>query len=64
MERVMNDRNLELAGLHCHIGTFIMDLGAYAIAATRLCELASRSKIRLWEGHTIYRPWRRIPVGE
>jgi diaminopimelate decarboxylase len=38
--RVMNDRNIELVGLHCHIGTFMLSPSAYAVAATKLCELA------------------------
>lgn len=38
--RIMNDSNLELAGLHCHIGTFILAPSAYAIAAEKLCRLA------------------------
>ena len=31
---------LRLRGLHCHVGTFILDPGAYRIAVTRLIELA------------------------
>jgi diaminopimelate decarboxylase len=38
--RVMNDPNLDLAGLHCHIGTFILSPQAYAIAAAKLSQLA------------------------
>jgi diaminopimelate decarboxylase len=38
--RIMNDRNIELVGLHCHIGTFMLSPSAYSIAATKLCELA------------------------
>lgn len=38
--RIMNDRNLELAGLHCHIGTFMLAPSAYAAAAEKLCRLA------------------------
>ena len=38
--RIMNDRNIELIGLHCHIGTFMLSPSAYAVAATKLCELA------------------------
>lgn len=38
--RIMNDRNIELVGLHCHIGTFMLSPSAYAVAATKLCELA------------------------
>ncbi len=38
--RIINCENLNLVGLHCHIGTFMLDTTAYAIAATKLCELA------------------------
>ena len=38
--RVINSSELELIGLHCHIGTFMLAPEAYKIAATNLCELA------------------------
>jgi diaminopimelate decarboxylase len=38
--RIMNDPDLELAGLHCHIGTFMLSPSAYAVAAQKLCQLA------------------------
>lgn len=44
--RIMNDKNVELVGLHCHIGTFILTPNAYAIAATKLCELAHSLKVK------------------
>lgn len=37
--RVINSANLDLVGLHCHIGTFMLSPAAYALAATNLCEL-------------------------
>jgi diaminopimelate decarboxylase len=37
--RIINSANLELVGLHCHIGTFMLSPSAYATAASRLCEL-------------------------
>jgi len=37
--RVINSKNLNLVGLHCHIGTFMLSPAAYATAASRLCEL-------------------------
>jgi diaminopimelate decarboxylase len=40
IERIINSDNLELVGLHCHIGTFMLSSETYKIAATRLCELA------------------------
>ena len=42
--RIINDENLNLVGLHCHIGTFMLETSAYAIAATKLCELARNIK--------------------
>lgn len=36
--------HLDLVGLHCHIGTFMLSTAAYAIAATKLCDLAMRCK--------------------
>ena len=44
--RIMNDKNIELTGLHCHIGTFILSPAAYSIAATKLCELAFSIKTK------------------
>ncbi|MHB9141154.1 MAG: hypothetical protein ACYC25_04720 [Paludibacter sp.] len=38
--RIINSANLNLVGLHCHIGTFMLSPSAYAIAARNLCELA------------------------
>jgi diaminopimelate decarboxylase len=49
--RIMNDSNLELAGLHCHIGTFMLSPSAYAVAATKLCQLAADMKAKF--GKTI-----------
>lgn len=38
--RIVNSDNLDLVGLHCHIGTFMLSPSAYAVAATKLCELS------------------------
>ena len=38
--RIIADKNIELVGLHCHIGTFILSPTAYASASSKLCELA------------------------
>ena len=38
--RVVNSTNLDLVGLHCHIGTYMFTSSSYATAATKLCELA------------------------
>lgn len=37
--RIINSPDLELMGLHCHIGTFMLNTESYAIAARNLCEL-------------------------
>jgi len=44
--RIMNDKNIELVGLHCHIGTFMLTPSAYSVAATKLCELAFNIKTK------------------
>jgi len=36
---IMNSESLNLVGLHCHIGTYIMETSAYAHATEKLCEL-------------------------
>jgi diaminopimelate decarboxylase len=38
--RILNSERLDLVGLHCHIGTFMLSPSAYATAATKLCELS------------------------
>lgn len=38
--RIINSSNLDLVGLHCHIGTFMLSPSAYTIAAKNLSELA------------------------
>jgi diaminopimelate decarboxylase len=40
LTRILNSPRLELTGLHCHIGTFMLSPNAYAIAARNLSELA------------------------
>ena len=42
--RIMNSENIDLVGLHCHIGTFMLAPSAYAIAANKLCELTWKIK--------------------
>jgi diaminopimelate decarboxylase len=37
--RIINSANLDLVGLHCHIGTFMLSPSAYSTAATKMCEL-------------------------
>lgn len=38
--KIMNSGKVDLVGLHCHIGTFVLSTKAFAIAATKLCKLA------------------------
>jgi diaminopimelate decarboxylase len=40
LNRIMLNPQVELAGIHTHIGTYVMSVNAYAIAATKLSELA------------------------
>ena len=42
LNRIMLSNNLELVGLHTHIGTYILSANAYSIAASKLAELAVR----------------------
>jgi diaminopimelate decarboxylase len=51
LTRILNSSNLDLVGIHCHIGTFMLSPNAYAIAARNLCELAWSVKERF--GKTI-----------
>ena len=46
LTRIMNSPHLDLVGLHCHIGTFMLSANAYATAARNLCELAWSVKER------------------
>lgn len=49
--RILESGVMTLAGLHCHIGTFMLTPNAYAVAATKLSELAQ--KIRKKFGVTL-----------
>lgn len=40
IKKIIYSKNLDLIGLHTHIGTFILDPKAYHIAATKLADLA------------------------
>jgi len=40
LNKIMRNDKLELVGLHCHIGTFMLTAQAYATAAHKLAELA------------------------
>ena len=40
LNKIMHSGKMELVGLHCHIGTFMLSPQAYGVAATKLAELA------------------------
>lgn len=42
LNRIMASKQLDLVGLHTHIGTYIMTTDAYKVAATKLADLAVR----------------------
>lgn len=44
IKRIIADKNLEIVGLHTHIGTYMMTAEAYRIAAVNLATLAKRIK--------------------
>jgi diaminopimelate decarboxylase len=44
INKIMSEPQLELNGLHCHIGTYMLSAGAYATAAWKLCDLAINIK--------------------
>lgn len=44
INKIMLNDKLELAGLHCHIGTYMLAPNAYSIAASKLSDLAINIK--------------------
>jgi len=44
INRIMISEHLELVGLHCHIGTFMLSSNAYSVAAFKLADLAVNIK--------------------
>ena len=40
INKIMHSGKMELVGLHCHIGTFMLSPHAYGVAASKLAELA------------------------
>ena len=50
INRIMLAENLDLIGLHTHIGTYIMSANAYAVAASKLANLymATHRKFDYW----------------
>ena len=55
--RIVESGQLELTGLHSHIGTFMLSTGAYAVAVQKLCDLALNCKTEL------NRPLQYIDIG-
>ncbi|MFH0865935.1 MAG: alanine racemase [Bacteroidota bacterium] len=53
VNKIMMSEHLELVGLHCHIGTFMLSSNAYATAAYKLADLACSIK-RKYNYHIKY----------
>jgi diaminopimelate decarboxylase len=47
ISKAAKEKNLELVGLHCHIGTFMLATSPYVIATKKLCDLAMRCNLEL-----------------
>ncbi len=47
LTKIVASAKLNLVGLHCHIGTYMMVTTAYAIAVNKLCDLAWNCKTQL-----------------
>ena len=47
LTKIVNSGKMELTGLHCHIGTFMLSVNAYATAVKKLGDLAWRCKTQL-----------------
>lgn len=47
INKIAKADKMELVGLHCHIGTFMLSTAAYAVAAAKLCQLALKCKNEL-----------------
>lgn len=53
LNKIMASGKMDLVGLHCHIGTFIMSTKAYGVAALKLTDLALGLK-RKYDHHVKY----------
>lgn len=51
LNKIMASQKMQLVGLHCHIGTFMLASNAYAVAASKLAALATSLKQKF--NHTI-----------
>lgn len=47
LTKIVNSGQLQLVGLHAHIGTYMLSTAAYGVAATKLCNLAFNCKTKL-----------------
>jgi len=47
ISKIVASGKIQLVGLHCHIGTFMLSVNAYSIAAKKMCTLAMRCKNQL-----------------
>jgi diaminopimelate decarboxylase len=57
ISKIVGSGKMQLVGLHCHIGTFMLSTAAYAVAAGKLCELAMRCK------NLLYNPIQYLDLG-
>ncbi|HPS72502.1 MAG TPA: hypothetical protein PLM70_09625 [Bacteroidales bacterium] len=39
INKIMANSQMEMTGIHCHIGTYMMATSSYAVAASKLCDL-------------------------
>ena len=46
LNKIMNNKKIDLVGLHCHIGTFMLAPSAYSIAAYKLSTLVAEIEIK------------------
>ena len=51
VNRILMSKKLDLVGIHCHIGTFMLTSTAYSVAATKLADLISNIKYKF--DHTV-----------
>lgn len=48
INKIIESGKLQLVGLHAHIGTYMLSTAAYAVAASKLCDLAMNCKKQLY----------------
>ena len=47
IQKIVSSDKMQLVGLHCHIGTFMLSTNAYSIAARKMCTLLMRCQTAL-----------------